>query len=107
MINLEQIMLQNSNGIDIKSQLVKTYIEAYLQNQTTVGIVSSQSNGTVLAPMTVITSPVVRRNLSSCVPTVGGGGSNITAGLQQCQKVRFNMYKMLFYVHFIYLAVVD
>ena len=95
-------MLQNNNGIDIKSQLVKIYIEAYLQNQTTVGIVSSQSNGTVHAPMTIITTPDVRRNLTSCVPITGGGGSNI-----KCQEVRFNKYKILFYVHFIYLAVVD
>ena len=86
---------------------MKIYIEAYLQNQTAVGIVSSQSNATILAPMTVITTTAVRRNLTSCVPTTGGGGSNITAGLQQCQEVRFNKYKMLFYVHLVYLAVVE
>ena len=70
------------------SHLVQIYIEAYLKNQTAVGIVSFQSYATVLAPMTVIDSPAVRGSLASKVPTTADGGTRIMAGLEKCQGVR-------------------
>ena len=70
------------------SQLVQIYIEAYLKDQTAVGIVEFRHYVTVLAPITVITSTDVRRSLSSKVPASASGGTDITAGLRQCQGVR-------------------
>ena len=70
------------------SRQVQIYIEAYLKDQTAVGIVSFQDYATVHAPMTVITSSSVRASLASKVPTIADGGTSIIAGLQKCQEVR-------------------
>ena len=69
------------------SRLVQIYIEAYLRDNTAVGIVSFEDEATVLAQMTVITSPAVRGSLASKVPTTADGGTSIVAGLQKCQEV--------------------
>ena len=70
------------------SRLVQIYIEAYLKDQTAVGIVSFQDYATVHAPMTVITSSSVRASLASKVPSTADGGTSIIAGLHKCQEVR-------------------
>ena len=70
------------------SRLVQIYIEAYLRDNTAVGIVSFNYVATIHAPMTVITSPAIRRNLASKVPSTADGGRSIVAGLEKCQKVR-------------------
>ena len=70
------------------SLLVQIYIETYLRDNTAVGIVSFEDVATVLAPMTVITSPAVRGSLASKVPTTADGGTRIMAGLENCQGVR-------------------
>ena len=79
------------------SHLVQIYIEAYLKEQTAVGIVSFQSYATVLAPMTVIASSAERGSLASKVPTIADGGTSIIAGLEQCQGVRIK-YLLYFYL---------
>ena len=70
------------------SQSVKIYIEAFLRNQTAVGIVSFNSTATLHAPMTALTNSTVRKKLSTKVPASSSGGTSISAGLNKCHKVR-------------------
>ena len=79
------------------SQSVKIYIEAFLRNKTAVGIVSFNSAATLHAPMTVLTNSAARKRLSAKVPASSSGGTSISAGLNECHKVRIILLSTQFY----------
>ncbi|XP_067929460.1 calcium-activated chloride channel regulator 4A-like [Watersipora subatra] len=77
----------SSDRIGKMANTVSVYIMTYLRNATAVGIVSFSDNAYLHADMTEISSTAVRSYLTSSVPRRTVGGTNIGAGLKECQRI--------------------
>ncbi|XP_067930944.1 calcium-activated chloride channel regulator 1-like [Watersipora subatra] len=75
------------NRITTMYEAVQLYILNTLRNGTAVGIVSFYDSVTLNADMTEITSDTVRESLKASVPIVTLDGTNVAAGINECQRI--------------------
>ncbi|XP_067930947.1 calcium-activated chloride channel regulator 1-like [Watersipora subatra] len=79
-----------ANRIGTMADSASVYILTYLRNGTAVGIVSFESSADLLADMKEISSSADRSFLISALPRSASGGTNIEAGLNECQRILRN-----------------
>ncbi|XP_067930957.1 calcium-activated chloride channel regulator 4-like [Watersipora subatra] len=73
--------------ITTMSEAVQLYIMSFLKDGTAVGIVSFSDFAYLHADMTEVTSNEVKEILRAAVPTQTISGTNIAAGIYECQRI--------------------
>ncbi|XP_067930458.1 calcium-activated chloride channel regulator 4-like [Watersipora subatra] len=79
--------MDTNDRITTMSEAVQLYIMSYLRDGTAVGIVSFSDFAFLHADMTEVTSDEVKESLRASVPTQTIGGTNIAAGIYECQRI--------------------
>ncbi|XP_067930967.1 calcium-activated chloride channel regulator 4A-like [Watersipora subatra] len=69
------------------TEAVQLYIMSFLREGTAVGIVSFSYSAHLRADMAEVTSDEVKESLRAAVPTQTSGGTNIAAGIYECQRI--------------------